>query len=98
MKELTLFFAAALLCNAIPHLTNGLSGHRFPTPFAKPRGIGRSSALINFLWGSANVIAGLVILLPLPAAGFSTPELIALLAGALSLGCFMSWHFAKVQD
>ena len=45
------FFAGAFLCNAIPHLASGLKGETFPTPFATPRGVGNSSAMLNFFWG-----------------------------------------------
>src|SRR5947209_18959266 len=81
------FFAGVLLCNCIPHLACGLRGEPFPTPFAKPRGIGHSSSLLNFLWGSLNLFVGgsLLSLFPIlpgfiwPSSfllqGFSLPEL-----------------------
>jgi len=46
----------AFLANSLPHLTQGISGHEFPTPFASPPGVGMSSPLINVLWGSANLV------------------------------------------
>lgn len=46
----------ALLANTLPHLTQGISGHEFPTPFASPPGVGMSSPLVNVLWGSANLV------------------------------------------
>ena len=58
MMYLALFFAGALVCNAIPHLVTGLTGQRFFTPWAKPRGVGLSSPLENALWGSANLVVG----------------------------------------
>jgi len=42
MSYAVIFFAGAFLCNCIPHLCAGLQGMPFPTPFAKPRGIGKS--------------------------------------------------------
>ncbi len=59
MTYLLLFLAGALLCNAIPHLAAGLRGEPFPTPFAKPRGVGLSPPLVNFLWGLLNLVVGL---------------------------------------
>jgi len=56
------FFTGALLCNALPHLAAGLQGRRFQTPFARPRGVGESSALVNVLWGFFNLLAGLALL------------------------------------
>src|SRR5260370_9182680 len=52
------FFAGAFLTNSIPHLAQGLSGNRFQTPFASPPGVGESSAVVNMIWGFANVAAG----------------------------------------
>jgi hypothetical protein len=57
MDHLKIFLAGALLCNRIPHLAAGLQGRPFPALFAKPRGVGRSSAPVNVLWGTANLAA-----------------------------------------
>lgn len=46
------FFGGAFFVNAIPHFTNGVSGRRFPTPFASPPVKGLSSPTVNALWGS----------------------------------------------
>ena len=56
------FFGAAFLVNAVPHFVNGISGRAFPTPFANPPGRGKSSPVVNVLWGSINVVAGYVLL------------------------------------
>lgn len=56
MAYLGLLIAGVLLCNALPHLISGLRGERFYTPWARPRGVGQSSALENFLWGAANLL------------------------------------------
>ena len=62
MLYLMMFLGGALLCNAVPHLTSGLRGERFYTPWAKPRGIGMSSPLENFLWGAANLLVAVILL------------------------------------
>ena len=62
MNYAATFLAGAFLCNCIPHLGAGLQGIPFPTPFAKPRGIGNSSPLVNFLWGVFNLCVGLYLL------------------------------------
>src|ERR1700744_1034705 len=56
MAYIGLFFAGMFLCNALPHLLKGLQGETFYTPWAKPRGVGKSSALENVLWGCANLL------------------------------------------
>jgi len=56
------FFGGAFFVNFIPHFTNGVSGRRFPTPFASPPGKGLSSPTINVLWGSFNLVIACVLL------------------------------------
>lgn len=48
--------SAFCLVNGIPHFVQGVCGHRFQSPFARPPGIGESSPLINVFWGWANFI------------------------------------------
>jgi hypothetical protein len=52
------FFGGVFLVNSIPHLTNGVSGRRLPTPFASPLGKGQSSPTVNVLWGTLNLAIG----------------------------------------
>ncbi len=52
------FWAGMFLGNFIPHFVNGISGNRFPTPFAKPHGKGLSSPTLNVLWGLFNLSVG----------------------------------------
>ena len=56
------FFAGVFLSNFVPHLVNGVSGEKFPTPFAKPPGRGLSSPFINVLWALFNLKVGLVLI------------------------------------
>jgi hypothetical protein len=97
MNYVALFFAGALLCNCIPHLAAGLQGLPFPTPFARPRGIGNSSPLLNFLWGGFNVFAGLAILSYHPVVLGPNFDCLAMAAGALLLGTYLSRHFNEVR-
>jgi hypothetical protein len=94
------FFAGAFFAKAIPHIVQGMSGNRFQTPFATPRGIGESSATANVVWGFANLVIGAVLLhsffpaeLPPP-----WPLWIAALTGALALSLWLANHFGKVRD
>lgn len=57
------FFGGAFLVNAIPHLTNGLSGHPFPSPFGSPPGKGNSSPTVNVLWAAFDLIIGYLLVL-----------------------------------
>ena len=98
MTMIAMFFAGALLCNCIPHLACGLQGAPFPTPFARPRGIGESSPLVNFLWGAFNLFAGVIILAVDPVAIGLHADFAALVAGALVSGIFLSLHFGRARD
>lgn len=51
-------FAGIFLTNAVPHFVHGVSGDKFPTPFANPPGKGLSSPQLNVLWGLFNLIIG----------------------------------------
>ncbi len=46
------FLAGALLANAVPHFVHGISGDRFPTPFANPPGKGT----LNVAWSLFNLV------------------------------------------
>jgi len=97
MSFVSLFFAGAFLCNCIPHLCSGLMGRPFPTPFAKPRGVGDSSPLVNFLWVCFNLLLGSYLLSRNDLVLGPNPELATLIFGALALGTYLSLHFGKVQ-
>jgi len=98
MDYIALFFCGAFLCNCIPHLACGLRGEAFPTPFARPRGVGLSSPFLNFAWGLANLAAGAVILARHGVSTTTGPELLALVLGVIALGSYLSIHFGKVRQ
>ena len=98
MGLVLLFLAGALLCNAIPHLASGTCGDPFPSPFAKPHGVGNSSPLVNVLWGSANLFAGVALMIAwLPGQGM-WPGLGAAGLGWLAIGVFAARHFGAVRN
>ncbi len=97
MSYVALFFAGALLCNSLPHLACGLSGMPFPSPFAKPRGVGDSSPPVNFLWGAANLFAGVYLLQNHPVSVGLSVDFLVFLAGVVALGVQLSLHFGAVR-
>jgi hypothetical protein len=62
MNILILFFAGLFLANGLPHFVHGISGKRFPSPFAKPPGKGLSSSVINVLWGLFNFLVAIILI------------------------------------
>ena len=49
------FFGGAFLANFFLHFIAGVSGRRFPTPFAKPPFRGLSSPVVNVLYALFNL-------------------------------------------
>jgi len=89
------FLSGMFLANGVPHFVHGVSGAPFQSPFAKPPGVGESSALSNVLWGFGNLVAGFVLLhyfWPWGAAGW-----VVLGAGALVMSVQLALHFGKVR-
>ena len=93
MAYLLMFVAGALLCNALPHLNSGLRGEPFFTPWAKPRGVGKSSAFESFLWGASNLLVAVFLITR--TANQNVPHgLVAIAAGFLLAGASLSIIFS----
>ena len=88
------FLAGAFLANAVPHFVHGISGDRFPTPFARPPGRGLSPPPLNVAWALVNLLAGYLLLRAGGVAGGSDGALGACFAGAAALSLLSSVHFA----
>jgi hypothetical protein len=96
MNYVAIFFAGMFLCNCIPHLTSGLQGKPFPTPFARPRGIGNSPPLVNVLWGSLNLFLGSYLLFRHSESIGIGVGLMVLAFGFLVMGVYLALHFGRV--
>jgi hypothetical protein len=95
------FLAGLLICNAVPHLTAGLRGEAFPTPFATPRGVGLSAPLVNVVWGWINLFLGLAIM-PRPVIFSPVMPLfntlwLSFALGFLLAGVYLARHFGRVR-
>lgn len=93
------FFAGFFLVNGVPHFVQGISGNSFQSPFARPPGVGESSAVVNVLWGFTNFVIGYVLLFEIGAfsVGLNIDTLITG-AGALLTSIALAWHFARVRN
>ncbi|KQR73635.1 hypothetical protein ASG35_21865 [Burkholderia sp. Leaf177] len=56
------FFGGVFLTNAVPHFVSGVRGEPFQSPFAKPRGQGLSSSMVNVLWGFFNLVVSYMLI------------------------------------
>jgi hypothetical protein len=91
------FFAGAFLANAVPHVVQGVCGNKFQTPFAQPRGIGESSAIVNVVWGMANLAIGTALALGVGPFAGTIAEWVVLFAGAVVISLFLARHFGTVR-
>ena len=90
------FFGGAFLANALPHLGNGISGHAFQSPFAKPPGKGLSSATVNVLWGFFNLAIGYVLVCRVGCFDLrNTPDTLALGAVILIVSVMSARVFGR---
>ena len=93
-----IFFGAAFATNAVPHLSKGLTGAPFQTPFARPPGVGLSPARTNVLWGMVNVVVAWLLLVPV--AGFVAghwPHALAFGLGMLAMGLLLARVFGRLH-
>jgi hypothetical protein len=96
-QYIAFFFSGAFLVNSVPHLVNGLSGRRFPTPFASPPGKGESSPTVNVFWGALNLVVGY--LLAYHVGEFrlrNAQDALSLGAGGLLTAIMLSWAFGRI--
>jgi hypothetical protein len=94
--NLSYFFAGAFLSNSLPHLVNGVSGRAFQSPFAKPSGVGLSSATVNVLWGCFNLAVAYLLVFRVGSFDLrSARHALALGAGFLLLSIFSARIFGR---
>jgi hypothetical protein len=92
------FFGGAFLTNAVPHLVNGVSGRRFPSPFASPPGKGLSSPMVNVLWGTFNLIIGYLLVFRVGDFELrNTQDALVAAAGGLVMAVNLSRAFAGLD-
>ena len=98
MTLLAHFFAGVFLVNGIPHFVHGVSGKSFQSPFARPPGVGKSSSIVNVLWGLFNFIIGYVLLFCVGSFNLA-PKLDTLITaiGGFITAIILSWYFQRVR-
>ena len=90
------FIAAALFTNSIPHITNGLSGRRFRTPFARLRGMKLSSPVTNVLWGWSNMLVALLLFVNIGPLYIVTPiDMVVIAASVLLTSAWLAQTFER---
>jgi hypothetical protein len=90
---LACFFAGAFFANVVPHFVHGISGDRFPTPFAHPPGKGLSSPTVNVLWALLNLTVGHVLFRAGRVSGGGDTALVVFFAGIVAMSVMLSTAF-----
>jgi hypothetical protein len=88
------FFAGMFLANFVPHFVQGVSGNRFPTPFAKPPGKGLSSSTVNVVWALFNLVVGYLLFRAGRVSSGDVTSLVIFFAGIAAISVMMSVRFA----
>jgi hypothetical protein len=89
------FFAGIFLANAIPHFVHGISGDRFPSPFANPPGKGLSSPTVNVVWSLVNLLAGYALFRAGTIWDGGIVPLAIFFSGIAAVSIMSSFHFAQ---
>jgi len=91
------FFAGSVLANVVPHFVHGISGDRFPTPFAHPPGKGLSSPTVNVAWALFNMAVGYILFRAGNISSGNHLSLLAFFAGIAAISTLSSVRFASKQ-
>ena len=89
------FFAGMFLANVVPHFVHGISGNKFPTPFANPPGRGLSSATVNVAWSLVNLVAGFLLFRLGKISSGNNLALVVFFAGIAVISIMASVSFTK---
>jgi uncharacterized membrane protein len=89
------FFAGLFITNAVPHFVHGVSGDRFPTPFAHPPGKGLSSPTLNVVWAVFNLVVGYILFRVGRVSSGNNSALVVFFAGIVAISVMLSVRFAK---
>ena len=95
LEWIACLFAGGFFANVVPHFIHGISGDRFPTPFAHPPGKGLSSAPVNMVWALFNLVCGSLLFRFGHVSGGDMRRLVIFFAGIAALSIMMSVQFQK---
>jgi hypothetical protein len=89
------FSAGMFLTNVVPHFAHGVSGDRFPTPFAHPPGKGLSSPTLNVVWALLNLVAGYILFRLGRVSGGDNSAVVIFFAGIAAISIMLSLRLSK---
>jgi hypothetical protein len=86
------------LANFVPHFVHGISGDRFPSPFAQPPGKGLSSPTVNVVWALFNLVIGYILFRVGNISSGDDSALLVFFAGLAAISILLSVRFANKQS
>jgi hypothetical protein len=89
------FFAGVFFANVVPHFVHGISGDRFPTPFAHPPGKGLSSPTVNVVWALFNLAVGYILFRVGRVSSGDVSTLVIFFVGIAAISIMASVSFTK---
>src|SRR5258708_39366624 len=92
------FFSGMFLANVVPHFVHGISGDRFPTPFARPPGKGLASPTVNVVGALFNLVVGYVLFRVGQVSSGHNLEIAIFFAGVVVISTSLSVRFARKQS
>ncbi len=92
------FLGGAFLANFVPHFARGITGMKFPTPFAKPPGRGMSPAPVNVLWALINIVIGYFLLMFGAFSFGNWPILLVAFVAFAAMSVMLSRVFAQAME
>ncbi len=84
--------------NSLPHIIPGIHGKPFYSPFATPPARGKSSAVVNVLWGFANLVVAYILLVGTDIYLRNYVEGICFLLGILATALTLAITFSKNRE
>jgi hypothetical protein len=94
VKAIGWFLSGVLFINVLPHLIRGISGDKFPSPFAKPHGRKLSSPTSNVVWAFINLSMFLTIFY-FNQSSFTVTYGVIMMVGGFSMAIYLSRYFAN---
>lgn len=79
----------------MPHFVHGISGDRFPTPFAHPPGKGLSSPTLNVAWAFLNLLVGGVLYKAGHVSSDAPATIVLLFFGVVAISTILSVRFSQ---
>jgi hypothetical protein len=89
------FCVRIFLTNVVPHFVHGISGDRFPAPFAHPPGKGLSAPTAKVVWALFNVVVEYVLFRVGKVSSANNSALVIFFAGVVATSTTLSMRFAN---